>query len=150
MKNWLLHLTHWILQGLLCAAVILQIGNSHILELLIKSSLKNSASNEENIYEMYFILLKSQTHPLHSWKKFFRLRHIIAKCIFKSHVVNEKCGCNTVFQCFWMPFLIYTVKEERKYVQVNSTQFFFCVWVMLSQWTIDMNKNLRTKLWDGD
>lgn len=62
MRKWLLQPTHWNLQGLLRAAVILQMDNFLIssLEFLIKPKLKSSAPREENIFEIYLFWLKSQ------------------------------------------------------------------------------------------
>lgn len=61
MRKWLLQPTHCNLQGILCAAVTLQMDNSLIfsLEFLIKPRLKSSAPREENICEIYLFLLES-------------------------------------------------------------------------------------------
>lgn len=142
------------LQGLLCAAVILQMGNnSHIcsLELLIKPRLKNSAPSEENICEIYLALLKSQTHPLHSWKKLVQIEgncNRMKQCIFKPHVLGEKHWINTDSEYLFSPILY--CEGRKKTCPGKQYSIFFCGWVMLSQWTTDVNKNLRTKPWDGD
>lgn len=147
MRKWLLQLTQWILQGLLCAAVILRMGNSHISssELLIKPRLKNSASSEENIYEIYFILLKSQTHPLRSWKKLVQIQASCSKIqqyIFEPHVLGEKHWCNTLFQWLWIHFLTHPLLWRKKENMSTSTvlNIFFFVddWCFLNEpqaWT---------------
>ena len=109
-------------------------GNSHIvsLELLIKPRLKNSASSEENICEIYLVLLKSQTHPLHSWKKLVHIQANCSKikqCIFKPHMLSEKHWCNTVFQWFWIPFLTHPLVWRKKENMSRSTVLKSLLWM---------------------